>query len=615
MQLSKTLIHFKSSFALQNTHGRKDEVTELILDGYLSDVQKQYGGQPDRQLSYINARPCHLPQVFRCINEVYSTLGSNKKPFVFLNLSLPEDCYDVNVTPDKQTIFMHDEQMILQHLREAITNLFSDGDRLIPVTAQKPQSMNRDEILTELGAKFSLDGTRVPAIVSPAESVEEDSEIESLSGDYMEQSGSESDDNMLGHQAVTLKRLSGPQVQGTKRNRGKSPQDFSRVTKRRTKTLVVESSSASRRPLLRNKPGKPSHPQEALLNLRETGVLPGASASAVSLDDAGIELEFGNRKDIISKPFKDDQAVFDASKTPEASPEALIPPDAGDVPEYSASPVKPLQRFVHRLNNLDHSNSGNYVHNLIKTMNFSASLVPQASVLRADHEVVEDATDLLHAGIDEDAQIAEQTLSLNVSKSDFFGMTVVGQFNLGFILVLRQNEIFIIDQHASDEKSNYERLLRETIIDSQHMAQPKEIELSSIEKLSIGEHLETLKRNGFDIVVQENKVGDTRYFLTALPVSRNIAFDTSDLLEILSLLVEGSPPDSVRCTKAKRMFASRACRSSIMIGTALTKERMQAIVWHLGEMDAPWNCPHGRPTMRHLASLQAMPKWLLDDSY
>jgi DNA mismatch repair protein PMS2 len=51
------------------------------------------------------------------------------------------------------------------------------------------------------------------------------------------------------------------------------------------------------------------------------------------------------------------------------------------------------------------------------------------------------------------------------------------------------------------------------------------------------------------------------------------------------------------------MLASRACRSSIMIGKALNRGTMQLILEHLSQLQSPWNCPHGRPTMRHLCVL------------
>lgn len=55
--------------------------------------------------------------------------------------------------------------------------------------------------------------------------------------------------------------------------------------------------------------------------------------------------------------------------------------------------------------------------------------------------------------------------------------------------------------------------------------------------------------------------------------------------------------------RVRSMLAMRACRSSIMIGKTLDMRTMRRILDHLAELDSPWNCPHGRPTMRHLAVL------------
>jgi DNA mismatch repair protein PMS2 len=40
-----------------------------------------------------------------------------------------------------------------------------------------------------------------------------------------------------------------------------------------------------------------------------------------------------------------------------------------------------------------------------------------------------------------------------------------------------------------------------------------------------------------------------------------------------------------------------------MVGTALDKPSLTKIVRRLEAVEQPWNCPHGRPTMRHLADL------------
>jgi DNA mismatch repair protein PMS2 len=76
----------------------------------------------------------------------------------------------------------------------------------------------------------------------------------------------------------------------------------------------------------------------------------------------------------------------------------------------------------------------------------------------------------------EPTEKAEERLSLTVAKEDFARMRIVGQFNLGFIIAVRDKEgqegedVFIIDQHASDEKFNFERLQAETVMQVQALA-------------------------------------------------------------------------------------------------------------------------------------------------
>jgi hypothetical protein len=48
-----------------------------------------------------------------------------------------------------------------------------------------------------------------------------------------------------------------------------------------------------------------------------------------------------------------------------------------------------------------------------------------------------------------------------------------------------------------------------------------------------------------------------------------------------------------------------------MIGTALSQKEMDKIVQRLADMERPWNCPHGRPTMRHVGDV--LPMFLKDE--
>nr|CCA17251.1 mismatch repair endonuclease pms1 putative [Albugo laibachii Nc14] len=192
-------------------------------------------------------------------------------------------------------------------------------------------------------------------------------------------------------------------------------------------------------------------------------------------------------------------------------------------------------------------------------------------------------------------------------KQDFQSMEIIGQFNLGFIIAkYNTKDLFIIDQHASDEKFRYESLQRTTIFHHQPLVHPQSLSLSSTEEMIILDHLQVFRKNGFtfevDAQAQSNKLR-----LLSLPLSKETQFGVKDLFELVSLLQEyPSNVESLRLSKVASILASRACRSSVMIGTALSKAEMTRIVHQLTGLDQPWNCPHGRPTMRHLFDITAL---------
>ncbi|KAJ2967386.1 hypothetical protein NQ176_g9685 [Zarea fungicola] len=110
---------------------------------------------------------------------------------------------------------------------------------------------------------------------------------------------------------------------------------------------------------------------------------------------------------------------------------------------------------------------------------------------------------------------AESRLQLIISKGDFGKMRVAGQFNMGFIIAVRpgnapvakagngakNDELFIIDQHASDEKYNFERLQSSTVVQSQRLVHPKTLDLTALEEEIVMENLPTIEANGFKLLV------------------------------------------------------------------------------------------------------------------
>uniref|UniRef100_H3G7I0 MutL C-terminal dimerisation domain-containing protein n=1 Tax=Phytophthora ramorum TaxID=164328 RepID=H3G7I0_PHYRM len=212
--------------------------------------------------------------------------------------------------------------------------------------------------------------------------------------------------------------------------------------------------------------------------------------------------------------------------------------------------------------------------------------------------------------VETDNAIAAAALQRVLKKEDFKRMEVLGQFNLGFIIGKLDNDLFIIDQHASDEKFNYETLQQTTVMHQQPLVRPLMLELTAGEEMIVLDHLDVFAKNGFTFLVDKDAPTTRKLKLLSLPFTKHTQFGTEDIRELASLLMDAPlNPSTIRLPKVMAMFASRACRSSIMIGTALHKEEMQKIVRNLSGLDQPWNCPHGRPTLRHLVDLMH-----LDDS-
>ncbi|KAM6250026.1 mismatch repair endonuclease PMS2 isoform 2-T2 [Porphyrio hochstetteri] len=175
-------------------------------------------------------------------------------------------------------------------------------------------------------------------------------------------------------------------------------------------------------------------------------------------------------------------------------------------------------------------------------------------------------------------------------------------FDPGFIIAKLNSDLFIIDQHATDEKYNFEMLQQHTVLQGQKLIVPQNLNLTAVNETVLIENLEIFRKNGFDFVINENAPVTQRVKLISLPTSKNWTFGSQDIDELICMLSD-CPGVMCRPSRVRQMFASRACRKSVMIGTALNVQEMRKLITHMGEIEHPWNCPHGRPTMRHLISL------------
>ncbi|XP_068970517.1 mismatch repair endonuclease PMS2 isoform X1 [Bombus flavifrons] len=207
---------------------------------------------------------------------------------------------------------------------------------------------------------------------------------------------------------------------------------------------------------------------------------------------------------------------------------------------------------------------------------------------------------------------AENELKKQLTKDSFFEMEIIGQFNLGFIITRLKEDLFIIDQHATDEKYRFEKLNNETQLRTQKLIIPKFLNISPLNETILIEHQKTFEDNGFFFKIDSEGESGHRVQLTGIPVSGHWQFGQDDIEELIFLIREGGIENqknsTFRPSRVRQMLASKACRKAVMIGTALNNNDMHKLITQMAEMENPWNCPHGRPTIRHLLSLNLIYK-------
>ncbi|KAF3196258.1 hypothetical protein TWF106_005168 [Orbilia oligospora] len=785
-------LEFEMNTPASVLHRGREDTRNVKIVGHISRPVFGEGRQaPDRQLFFVNSRPCNLPQVARAINEVYKSYNLTQSPFVFADLQLDTTAYDVNVSPDKRTILLHDQASLLESLKTSLTKLFDGADQTVPAATQSKlgtfkatgaepaktpakrilQRTSDDEdeggnndivgagpskqpeipvaVLEESNAGEEESNAAFSSLVSKLHrnsitsepSVETERPTSSRGLTYAQkgkiakafaarqpshiENNDEEETTVPAEASTKTAAEEGEEEEEEEINphprsqsspkpwRRPSPQPTTITIGNRTvmstpkrspskvSSSIVSSSSPTRRAAARSKkntfakklkgfsaPGTQnsltipeddiSESEEEAVPIgiqednevespkefeeREENVIPTLQAPRISIGTEDIEPDQEAEPEGETNPLgKNSDIVVDSEPVSTASERMILPsspPRARRSVTGSVRNVEPVineengteeqhrqreRRTVEELiaqaerpptkpslpkanstiaHNIDLKDSTHCLVQNIRPLSIdkirslASTLRPTTTDLNSKAKGKSSKEDLLKFNPAEESSKTEERLSLTIAKSDFAKMRIAGQFNLGFILATRLsekgdgvNDLFIIDQHASDEKYNFERLQAETVVQNQPLVRPKVLELSAMDELVVMDNMDVLKKNGFVVEIDDEGPVGKRCRLVSLPMSKDKVFDLKDFEELLHLIREHPNDDTVRPSKVRAMFAMRACRSSIMIGRTLGLKDMKKVVKHMGELDKPWNCPHGRPTMRHLCDVGQLECW------
>ncbi|MBS4980425.1 MAG: DNA mismatch repair endonuclease MutL [Lachnospiraceae bacterium] len=196
------------------------------------------------------------------------------------------------------------------------------------------------------------------------------------------------------------------------------------------------------------------------------------------------------------------------------------------------------------------------------------------------------------AGTEEQLNFFDQKLLSKEAKQEY---TLVGQVFETYWIVEYREQMYIIDQHAAHERVLYERTLKqlkEKQFTSQRISPPIILNLSMQEEQLLSEHMESFTKIGFEI----EPFGGDSYAVRAVPDNLFGIAKKDLLIEMLDSLSDSIStklePDIIL-----EKIASMSCKAAVKGNSRLSGREVDALIGELLELDNPYHCPHGRPTI------------------
>lgn len=208
---------------------------------------------------------------------------------------------------------------------------------------------------------------------------------------------------------------------------------------------------------------------------------------------------------------------------------------------------------------------------------------PTGNIIKANEQIIVERASQMEL-------FEEQFLSQEAVKEH----KILGQLFDTYWLVAFSDKLFVIDQHAAHEKVIYEKMIKhleEKECVKQILSPPIIISVSKHEAGLLETYMEEFLRLGFEI----EEFGGNEYSIRAVPADLYGMQEQEMFREILDSLSEELPKGDD--TAVLQKIASASCKSAVKGNHAMSEEEAKALIDELLQLDNPYHCPHGRPTI------------------
>lgn len=193
--------------------------------------------------------------------------------------------------------------------------------------------------------------------------------------------------------------------------------------------------------------------------------------------------------------------------------------------------------------------------------------------------------------IKEQLSLADEYIKPDKSQN----FTIIGQVFNTYWIVQYNNSMYIIDQHAAHEKVLYERyikLIKNSTVNAQYINPPIVLSLTDSELNLTLNFKNEFKALGFEI----DEFGDREIVVRSIPLILPSINKEELLKEMIGELSEDTGLSSDMSLLQDRV-ATMACKAAVKGGSRLSYKEIVNLIDEMLNLDNPFNCPHGRPTI------------------
>ncbi|MFD2704729.1 DNA mismatch repair endonuclease MutL [Salibacterium lacus] len=174
----------------------------------------------------------------------------------------------------------------------------------------------------------------------------------------------------------------------------------------------------------------------------------------------------------------------------------------------------------------------------------------------------------------------------------------IGQLHGTYILAQNENGLYIIDQHAAQERIYYEYFrdkITETNRHIQELMIPITLELSPAEERIITTYEQELKQAG----VYLEPFGFRTYRVSSHPAWFPEGEEENTIRELIQQLLEDRKIRVSALLEEAAVLMS--CKGAIKANRHLRGDEIQSLLQDLRHCETPFTCPHGRPVFIHFS--------------